>query len=93
MKEGNYTFHIRAMDASGQISEEGVLESRVSPPWYRTLWAYGFYLLTLILAFLQFGKFQAKKAFLKAENERKNSDSAAAKDLQERLLPKTLPVM
>jgi sigma-B regulation protein RsbU (phosphoserine phosphatase) len=81
------------MDASGQISEEGVLEFKISPPWYRTLWAYGFYLLALVLAFIQFGKFQAKKAFLKAENERKNSELAAAKDLQNRLLPKTLPVV
>jgi len=93
LKEGKYTFHVRAMDASGQISEEGVLEFKISPPWYRTLWAYGLYLLTLVICFIQFGKFQAKKAFLKAENERKNSDLAAAKDLQERLLPKTLPII
>ncbi len=93
LKEGNYTFRVRAMDASGQISEEGILEFKISPPWYRTLWAYGFYLLSLVLAFIQFGKFQAKKSFLKAENERKNSDLAAAKDLQNRLLPKTLPVI
>ncbi len=93
LKEGNYTFHVRAMDASGQISEEGVLEFKISPPCYRTLWAYGLYLLTLVICFIQFGKFQAKKAFLKADNERKNSDLAAAKDLQERLLPKTLPII
>ena len=93
LKEGKYTFRVRAMDASGQISEEGVLEFKISPPWYRTLWAYGFYLLSLVLAFIQFGKFQAKKSFLKAENERKNSELAAAKDLQERLLPKTLPII
>ncbi len=93
LREGNYTFRVRAMDASGQISEEGILEFKISPPWYRTLWAYGFYLLSLVLAFIQFGKFQAKKSFLKAENERKNSDLAAAKDLQNRLLPKTLPVI
>ena len=93
LKEGKYTFHVRAMDDSGQISEEGVLEFRISPPWYRTLWAYGFYLLSLVLAFIQFGKLQAKKSFLKAENERKNSELAAAKDLQNRLLPKTLPVV
>jgi serine phosphatase RsbU (regulator of sigma subunit) len=30
---------------------------------------------------------------IKAENERKNSELAAAKDLQERLLPKTLPLI
>ena len=93
LKEGKYAFHVRAMDASGQISEEGILEFRINPPWYRTLWAYGFYLLSLVLAFIQFGKFQAKKSFLKAENERKNSELAAAKDLQNRLLPKTLPVI
>jgi sigma-B regulation protein RsbU (phosphoserine phosphatase) len=49
--------------------------------------------LTLVICFIQFGKFQAKKSFLKAENERKNSELAAAKDLQNRLLPKTLPVV
>ena len=69
------------------------MEFKISPPWYRTFWAYGLYLLTLILCFIQFGKYQAKKSFLKAENERKNSELAAAKDLQNRLLPKTLPVI
>ena len=91
LKEGKYTFRVRAMDASGQISEEGVLEFRISPPWYRTLWAYGFYLLSLVLAFIQFGKLQAKKSFLKAENERKNSELKAASDLQQSLLPKKNP--
>ncbi|MDE3255832.1 MAG: SpoIIE family protein phosphatase [Bacteroidota bacterium] len=91
LKEGKYTFHVRAKDASGEISEQGVLEFKISPPWYRTIWAYGLYLLLLVLAFLQFGKYQAKKSFLKAENERKNSELAAAKDLQNRLLPKVLP--
>jgi hypothetical protein len=93
LKEGNYKFHVRAKDASGEISEEGVLEFKISPPWYRTIWAYGLYLLLLIISFLQFGKYQAKKSFQKAENERKNSELAAAKDLQNRLLPKTLPVV
>jgi hypothetical protein len=91
LKEGKYTFHVRAKDASGEISKEGILEFKISPPWYRTIWAYGFYLLMLLLAFLQFGKYQAKKSFLKAENDRKNSELAAAKDLQNRLLPKELP--
>jgi hypothetical protein len=93
LKEGNYKFHVRAKDASGEISEQGVLEFKISPPWYRSIWAYGLYLLLLIISFLQFGKYQAKKSFQKAENERKNSELAAAKDLQERLLPKTLPVV
>ena len=93
LKEGAYKFHVRAKDASGEISEQGVLEFKISPPWYRSIWAYGLYLLLLIISFLQFGKYQAKKSFQKAENERKNSELAAAKDLQNRLLPKTLPVV
>ena len=93
LKEDSYKFHVRAKDASGEISEEGVLEFKISPPWYRSIWAYGLYLLLLIISFLQFGKYQAKKSSLKAENERKNSELAAAKDLQNRLLPKTLPVV
>ena len=93
LKEGNYKFHVKAKDASGEISEQGVLEFKISPPWYRSIWAYGLYLLLLIISFLQFGKYQAKKSFQKAENERKNSELAAAKDLQNRLLPKTLPVV
>jgi uncharacterized protein YoxC len=93
LKEGNYKFHVKAKDASGEVSEVGIVEFKISPPWYRTFWAYGLYLLTLVLCFIQFGKYQAKKSFLKAENERKNSELAAAKDLQNRLLPKTLPVV
>lgn len=93
LKEGKYIFHVRAKDASGEISEEGYLAFKISPPWYRTIWAYGFYLLVLILCFIQFGKYQARKSFLKAENDRKNSELEAAKDLQNRLLPKTLPAI
>jgi hypothetical protein len=93
LKEGKYIFHVRAKDASGEISEEGNLAFKISPPWYRTIWAYGFYLLLLVLSFLQFGKYQARKSFLKAENDRKNSELEAAKDLQNRLLPKTLPAI
>jgi len=93
LKEGKYKFHVRAKDASGEVSEDGIVEFKISPPWYRTFWAYGLYVVTLVLCFIQFGKYQAKKSFLKAENERKNSELAAAKDLQNRLLPKTLPVV
>lgn len=91
LSDGKYIFHVRAKDASGEISKSTVLEFKISPPWYRTIWAYGIYLLALIICFIQFGKYQARKSFLKAEHERKNSELAAAKDLQDRLLPKTLP--
>ena len=91
LSEGEYTFKVRAKDPSGEISKEGVLEFSIDPPWYRTFWAYLIYLASLVLAFIQFGKYQAKKSYLKAEGERKNSELAAAKELQDRLLPKSIP--
>ncbi|MGI9139017.1 MAG: triple tyrosine motif-containing protein, partial [Sediminibacterium sp.] len=59
LKEGNYKFHVRAKDASGEVSEEGIVAFKISPPWYRTIWAYVFYLLTLEFCFIQIGKNQA----------------------------------
>jgi len=91
LHEGKYIFHVRAKEASGAISEEGILSFSVNPPWYRTIWAYGVYFLTLIFCFIQFGKYQAKKSFQKADNERKSAELTAATDLQNRLLPKVLP--
>jgi hypothetical protein len=91
LNEGDYKFRVRAKDASGKVSEEGFIEFTISPPWYRSIFAYILYFLALILSFKQFGKYQAKKSYNKAENERKNSELAAAKDLQNRLLPKSLP--
>ena len=45
LSEGTYTFRVRARDARGRLSEEGVFVLRVLPPWYRTAWAYAAYLL------------------------------------------------
>ena len=91
LSEGKYIFHVRAKDASGEISKSTELAFKISPPWYRTIWAYGIYLLALLFCFIQFGKYQAKKSFLKAEDERKNGELADAKALQEKLLPKNNP--
>ena len=45
ISEGDYQFMVRAKDAFGAISEPGVFNFEVLPPWYRTWWAY---LLSLI---------------------------------------------
>ena len=93
LKEGRYTLHVKAMDASGQVSEEATHSFRVAPPWYRSLAAYAAYLLMLVLAFIQFGRMQARRSLKQAEDERKNAELAAAKDLQNRLLPKQVPAL
>jgi len=91
LHEGTYTFHVKAMDATGHVSEETKVKFKISPPWYRTIFAYLVYLGLLVYLFILFGKYQAKKSRGKAEDERRMAELEAAKDLQNRMLPKTLP--
>lgn len=47
---GNYTFRVRAVNAEGVYSDtDAVMEIRITPPFWRTWWAYSIY------AFLFFG--------------------------------------
>ena len=91
LQEGKYTIHVKAKDASGVISNEYIQQFRILPPWYRSIWAYLVYLGLLIYSFILFGKYQAKKSFKKSEEDRKSAELEAAKDLQNRLLPKETP--
>jgi signal transduction histidine kinase/DNA-binding response OmpR family regulator len=45
---GDYRFHVRARNELSQISEEATLAFTVLPPWYRTWWANGLYLLAFV---------------------------------------------
>jgi signal transduction histidine kinase len=43
IREGSYTFMVRARDVTGIITEASVLPVRILPPWYRSIWAYLLY--------------------------------------------------
>lgn len=43
LREGRYVFKVRARNANGQVSPEDVYGFVISPPWYRSVAAYGFY--------------------------------------------------
>lgn len=49
LSEGEYTFHVKARNYYGFESEERTFSFTISPPWYRTWWAYLFYFLLLVL--------------------------------------------
>ncbi|HEX6849010.1 MAG TPA: GAF domain-containing protein, partial [Chitinophagaceae bacterium] len=42
---GKYTFHVRARNVSGTLSEEAIHSFEILPPWYRTWWAYLLYVV------------------------------------------------
>ncbi len=45
LEEGSYRFRVRARDLYGNLSQEAAFSFKVLPPWYRTWWAYLFYLM------------------------------------------------
>lgn len=52
LREGSYTFQVRARNAYGTISRIGEYRFTILPPWYRTTWAYIGYAFLSILSLL-----------------------------------------
>lgn len=48
--EGNYTFKVSSQLMSGKWSKPAIFNFTILPPWYRTWWAYTFYLLSMLSA-------------------------------------------
>jgi streptogramin lyase len=91
---GEYTFKVIASNNDGLWNETGAtVKIKILPAPWVSWWAYTIYLLLtgyLIYLFVQYKQRQQKK---KLDDDRKNGELAEAKALQERLLPKTLPVI
>jgi len=65
LREGAYRLRVRARDLYGTLSDEALYAFEVSPPWYRTTWAYVADLLALTL--LGFSLVQWRVRRVKAE--------------------------
>src|SRR5205823_5804980 len=48
LKEGSYTFHVRAKNTKAEISPEAKYSFYINPPWFRSLWAYSIYGVTVM---------------------------------------------
>jgi ligand-binding sensor domain-containing protein/DNA-binding CsgD family transcriptional regulator len=60
LPENEYVFHIRAKNIYDVVSEEAVFRFEISPPWYRTNFAYFLYLLlfgALIYTIIKFQQY------------------------------------
>ncbi|MGM0580401.1 MAG: two-component regulator propeller domain-containing protein [Bacteroidota bacterium] len=75
LKEGHYTFHVRAKNIHGQLSNVAKFDFTILPPWYRTNWAYGLYifigLVASVLIFLFFELRYKKKTEIITEEKEK----------------------
>jgi signal transduction histidine kinase/DNA-binding response OmpR family regulator len=73
---GDYRFRVRAKNELSQVSEEGIYSFVILPPWYRTWWAYGLYLIAALLLAFTFDRVQRRRLIGK---ERQRSEFAEAR--------------
>lgn len=66
LPEGEYTFKVKA-ELNGKFFDAGVLTFSIMPPFYRTLWAYAFYIFLMILVFVIVNKSVRKRFKLQRE--------------------------
>lgn len=58
---GNYSFEVKVRNNLGNESEAAVYAFEMLPPWYKTIWAYLFYILLLAAGIYALFKWQQKK--------------------------------
>ncbi len=81
LKEGNYTFHVRAHNVNGELSNEATYTFTILPPWYRSVWAYSFYGLSVMaLLFTGFNLLNRKYQRAQRLLERKQQEQLNQKD-------------
>ena len=76
LSSGEYRFHVRARNELSQISDEGLYAFAILPPWYRTWWAYGVYLVLVGLGGFGIDRIQRRRVVGK---ERQRSEFAEAR--------------
>jgi ligand-binding sensor domain-containing protein/serine phosphatase RsbU (regulator of sigma subunit) len=60
IREGSYKFRLKAQSADGVWSQTLVYEFSVLPPWYRSWWAYGLYLLAAVGGIFTFSTYRTR---------------------------------
>ncbi len=85
LREGDYTFKVKAKDPYDNESEIIKYEFRILPPWYRTSWAYILYgisalLLVLLIVKLSIMRLKAKNIQLEKIIEKRTEEIRKQKD-------------
>ena len=77
--ENKYTFRVKAKNIYGEISEEATYSFEINPPWYRSLGAYLFYLVSAVLLVFIIVKLNARRIL----HENKRLENLVVKRTQE----------
>ncbi|MCA6436455.1 MAG: SpoIIE family protein phosphatase [Bacteroidetes bacterium] len=88
LPNGDYSFKLRAVGISGNLSDEINYTFYIRPPWYKTVWAYCFYFIGFISIIIGFNNIRTrqlkiKQAELEAIVEERTAEIVEQKELIE----------
>lgn len=79
---GTYSFGVQGSNSRGVWSNKtAMLGITVLPPWWRTWWAYGTYVVLLLLSVRAYLRFKVKKATLESQLNYEQLEAKRAKEL------------
>ncbi|MCB0642610.1 MAG: hypothetical protein KDC44_13265, partial [Phaeodactylibacter sp.] len=78
---GKYIFHLKAANHDGLWSEAINFQLTILPPWWRSWWAYLFYILLLALAIYTLYTYALRQWKLKAQLELEQQEADRLKEL------------
>ncbi|TVQ64506.1 MAG: hypothetical protein EA360_12140, partial [Balneolaceae bacterium] len=79
---GNYTFKVRSVGPGTLESDPSEFSFSIAPPWWRTWWAYGMYLLLFLMGVLAADRLQRRRLLAKAIERERDKELAHAREIE-----------
>jgi len=84
LEPGKYEFMVRGSNAYGIWNTEGKsLRFTIAPPWYRTFWAYAFYIFLLAIIIFIFNRSMRQRVVLREREKSREKELAQAKVIED----------
>ena len=83
LPSGDYTFTVKAANSNGVWNETGAsISFHITPPWWRTWWAYAIYGLLVLAIVFYIDKFQRKRLIKKEHEMAKELELEHAREIE-----------
>ncbi|MHC1777757.1 MAG: two-component regulator propeller domain-containing protein [Lentimicrobium sp.] len=80
---GKYIFRVKAANSNGVWNEGGAgLEIRITPPWWKTWWAYIFYGLLAVAILFLIDRFQRRRLLIRERTLAKEKELEHAREIE-----------
>ncbi len=83
LPEGRYVFRVRARNVYGQESREAIYAFTILPPWYRSWWAFGLYILLTGAILYSIRRYELNRLRLKDQLKMKRFEAEKLKELDQ----------